>query len=466
MKAFMDEDFILNTDTAKRLYHSYAENMPIIDYHCHIPAEEIAKDITFKNITQLWLGADHYKWRFMRTMGVEEKYITGNASDKEKFLKWATCLGKAIGNPLFAWSHLELKRYFGYDGILCEATAEEVWELCNNVLSSPSMSSKNIIKKSNVDVVCTTDDPVDSLEWHLKIKEDKSFKTQVLPSFRPDNAVEIGKSTYNEYIKQLSAASGIDIIDLNSLKQSLVNRLEHFVNCGCKVTDHGLFYVMYKPCNDSTADSILQKKLSGQAVSYTEELEFKTNILLFLCREYKKRDLVLQLHYGCKRDNNEKMFNRIGANTGFDCISSYTPADELTDFLSALDITDELPKTILYSLNPADNQMIGSIVGCFQNSDAIVKVQQGSAWWFNDNRVEMKKQLISFANLSSLAGFVGMLTDSRSFLSYTRHEYFRRILCNLIGDFVENGEYPDNDKLLSEIISDISYNNAKRYFNF
>ncbi len=466
MKPFMDKDFLLSTETAKTLYHEYAAKAPILDYHCHINPSEIANDRKFENITQVWLGGDHYKWRFMRSCGIDEHYITGDASDKEKFFKWAEVLGKAIGNPLYHWSHLELQRYFGYYGTLNKNTAEEVWNLCNAKLAEPSMSVRNIIKASNVTLICTTDDPVDSLEWHAKIAADESFDVQVLPAWRPDNAMNIEKAGFINYIRQLSSVSGIAITSFSSLKDALINRMDFFASMGCSVSDHGIEYVMYYPADDVTVENIFSKKLRGEFISKEEEFIYKTAFMIFMGREYNRHNWVMQLHYGCKRDNNKLMYKKIGPDTGFDCISNYTPANQLADFLNALAETNELPKTILYSLNPGDNEVIGTILGCFQDSTAVAKIQQGSAWWFNDHKIGMQNQMLSLASLGNLSGFVGMLTDSRSFLSYTRHEYFRRIMCDLIGKLVENGEFPADMETLSEIVTNISYNNAVRYFKF
>ena len=466
MKKFMDEDFLLTSDAAKKLYHDYAENMPIVDYHCHINPQEICEDRKFENITQVWLGGDHYKWRFMRSCGVDERFITGDASDKEKFLKWAEVLGKAIGNPLFHWSHLELQKYFGYHGVLNKNTAEEVWELCNKRLAQPDMTVRNIIKQSNVTLICTTDDPVDSLEWHKKIAEDASFDVKVLPAWRPDKAMNIEKPTYPEYLDQLSTVSGIKVASFADLCKALSNRMDFFASMGCCVSDHALEYVMYAPASAEEIESIFAKRLAGNDVTKEEELKFKTAFMVNVGKEYAKRNWVMQLHYGCKRDNNTPMFNKLGPDTGYDCINNYAPSSEMADFLNALNQSDELPKTIIYSLNPNDNQAIGTILGCFQDSTAVAKIQQGSAWWFNDHKTGMQDQMISLANLGNLSGFVGMLTDSRSFLSYTRHDYFRRILCNLIGNWVENGEFPADYETLEEIVKGICYNNAVNYFGF
>ena len=466
MKTFMDKDFLLSNPTAVKLYHEYAATTPVLDYHCHINPKEIAEDRKFDNITQVWLGGDHYKWRFMRSCGVDEKYITGDASDKEKFLKWAEVLGKAIGNPLYHWSHLELQRYFDFHKPLNKNTAEEAWEVCNKALASDDMSARNIIRRSNVTLLCTTDDPIDDLQYHKAIAEDDTFDVQVLPAWRPDKAMNLEKENYLDYLSQLEKVSGITIKSFKDLKDALIKRMDYFVSMGCTVSDHGLEYVMYQPGTEEQIEKIFAKRLAGQLPSRGEELTFKTEFLLFVCREYAKRNWVLQLHYGVKRDNNVKMFNRLGPDTGYDCIKNETSAAELADFLNALEITGSLPKTIIYSLNPVDNAYIGTILGCFQNSEAVAKIQQGSAWWFNDHKVGMQDQMASLASLGNLSGFVGMLTDSRSFLSYTRHEYFRRILCNYIGTLVENGEFPEDYEILGEIVKDISYYNAVRYFRF
>lgn len=466
MKQFMDKNFLLQTETAQKLYFDYAAVTPVLDYHCHINPQEIYEDRRFDNITQVWLGADHYKWRFMRSCGVDERYITGDASDKEKFLKWAEVLGKAIGNPLFHWSHLELQKYFHYHGVLNKNTAEEVWELCNKRLAEPDMTVRNIIRQSNVTLICTTDDPVDSLEWHKKIAEDDSFSVQVLPAWRPDRAMNIEKDSYPEYLAQLSEVSGVEIATFTDLCKALSIRMDFFDSMGCSVSDHGLAYVMYQPAGDAEVEAIFAKRLGGASLTHMEELQFKTAFMLFAGKEYAKRGWVLQLHYGCKRDNNTAMFDQLGPDTGFDCINSYGPSSELADYLNALNCDGGLPKTIIYSLNPNDNQAIGTILGCFQDSGAVAKIQQGSAWWFNDHKTGMQDQMISLASLGNLSGFVGMLTDSRSFLSYTRHDYFRRILCNLIGNWVENGEFPADYNMLGEIVTDICYNNAVRYFGF
>lgn len=467
MKPFMNEDFLLSTETAKLLYHDYAENMPIVDYHCHINPKEIAEDARFENITRLWLGGDHYKWRLMRANGIGEEYITGNAPDKDKFIKWAETLELAIGNPIYHWSHLELKRYFGYDGLLNSETAEEVWNLCNEKLKDQSLSARGIITKSNVTVLCTTDDPIDSLEYHISLAKDESFKTKVLPAFRPDEAVNIEKPGYLIYLDKLSKVSNIKIDSFSSLCEALKNRMEYFDSVGCKTSDHGLDFVMYYPASNDEVEDIMKRRLDGQMPTEEEILKFKTALLLFLGRENHRLNWVMQLHYGVKRDNNTRMFKAIGPNTGYDCINnSRNSSAQLADFLNALEVTEQLPKVILYSLNPIDNAAIDTVMGCFQNSDAIGKIQHGSAWWFNDNEVGMRDHITTLSSLTLISNFVGMLTDSRSFLSYTRHEYFRRILCDVFGNLVETGRFPKDLRVLKKLVEDISYNNCIRYFGF
>ncbi len=466
MKKFLGSDFLLSTPTAQKLYDEYAATMPILDYHCHINPKEIYEDRQFENITQVWLGGDHYKWRQMRSNGVEEKYITGDASDYEKFIKWAETLQLAIGNPLYHWSHLELKKYFGYEGHLNTSTADEVWNICNAKLQSGASSVRSLIKNSNVTLICTTDDPVDSLEWHVKIAEDETFDVQVLPAWRPDKAMNIEKPDYLTYLATLSEVSNQKITTFTELIEALCIRMDFFTSVGCSVSDHALEYVMYAPATEEEIQAIFAKRLNGTAVSKEEELAFKTAFMVAVGKEYHKRNWVMQLHYGCKRDNNVFRFNQLGPDTGYDCINNYAPSAQMADFLNALITTDELPKTILYSLNPNDNAAIDTIMGCFQDATVVGKIQHGSAWWFNDHKTGMIEQLTSLANLGLLGNFIGMLTDSRSFLSYTRHEYFRRILCELIGGWVENGEYPEDYEVLSKIVKGISYDNAVRYFGF
>lgn len=465
MKKFLDKDFLLETETAKRLFHEYAENMPIIDYHCHLNPKEIYEDIRYNNITEVWLGGDHYKWRQMRSNGVEEKYITGDASDKDKFIKWAETLEMAIGNPLYHWSHLELKKYFGYEGHLSGETAEEVWELCNDKLKNGGLSARKLIEASNVDVICTTDDPADSLEWHKKIKED-DFSVRVLPTWRPDKALHIEKDGFSDYLKTLSEVSGVKITDFDSLIEALKIRMDFFIENGCKVSDHGLEYIMYEAYADNEVNEILKKKLSEKPLSETEERKFKTAFMVAMGKEYAKKNLVMQLHYGVIRDLNKRIFNALGADAGIDAVNNYSSSVETGKYLNALAEENLLPKTIIYPLNSSDFDTVGTVIGCFQDSGAVGKIQHGSGWWFNDHKSGMINQMTSLANLGLLGNFIGMLTDSRSFLSYTRHEYFRRIMCNLIGNLVENGEYPEDEKSLKKIVEGISYKNAKRYFEF
>lgn len=460
----INDGFLLKSDTAKRLYEA-AKDMPIIDYHCHIDPREIYENRRFDNITQVWLGGDHYKWRLMRSNGVTEDEITGDADDYTKFLRFAEMLLKAIGNPMYHWCHLELKRYFGYDGVLNGDTAREVYDLCNKKLRQDGMTVRAIIEKSNVKMIGTTDDPADDLKWHKLLTEDKSFKTAVCPTFRPDKAVNIDKDGFADYIKKLSAAAEIDIKTVSDVKAALEKRLDYFCSLGCRATDHGLDYVVYEPASEETVNEIFKRALRGEKISQLEADRYKTELMLFLGEKIAEMGIVMQLHYGAQRNTNTVMFNKLGADTGFDCISVKNCGEALTGFLNALNVKGKLPKTIIYSLNPNDNELIDTVLGCFQGTEAQGKIQHGSAWWFGDTKSGMEAQLKSLANLSLLGNFVGMLTDSRSFLSYTRHEYFRRILCNLLGEWVENGEYPDDKITLETIVKDISYNNAKKYFN-
>lgn len=460
----INDTFILKNKTAQKLFSEYAKDMPIIDYHCHINPKEIYEDRKFDNITQVWLGGDHYKWRLMRSNGVSEDEITGDADDYTKFLRFAEMLPKAIGNPMYHWCHLELKRYFGYDGILNADTAKDVYELCNSKLKGGDMSVRSIIKKSNVKMIGTTDDPTDDLIWHKKLKEDKSFDVLVVPTFRPDKAVNIDKPGFADYIKKLSEVCKTEITNLDGVKKALSKRLDYFCELGCRATDHGLDYVVYEPATGFAVDGIFQKALGGGHITKHEADMYKTEIMLFLGEKIAEKGIVMQLHYGAQRNTNTKMFEKLGADTGFDCVSVRNCGEALTGFLNALEVKGKLPKTIIYSLNAGDDRMIDTVLGCFQGTEAAGKIQHGSAWWFNDTKSGMEAQIKSLADLSLLGNFVGMLTDSRSFLSYTRHEYFRRILCNIIGEWVENGEYPADFAALKEIIEGISYNNAKKYF--
>lgn len=462
--SFINENFMLKSDTAKLLYEKYAKDMPIIDYHCHISPKEIYEDKRFESITEIWLGGDHYKWRLIRSDGVPESEITGECDPKTKFMRFAAALPKAIGNPMYHWCHLELKRYFGYDGILNEETAEEVYNLCNEKLKEPQMSARGIIAYSNVKMIGTTDDPIDSLEWHIKLAKDKSFKTKVCPSFRPDKAVNIDKPGFKDYILALSKAADMEITSAEDVKTALTKRLEFFFENGCLATDHGLDFMVFTPASDEEVERVFAKAMAGEKLTRQEASEYKTAVLLHLGAEYAKRGIVMQLHYNAQRNTNQRLFEDLGPDTGFDCIAANECATELSAFLDALDKDGCLPKTIIYSLNPNDNEMIDTVIGAFQGTEVPGKIQHGSAWWFSDSKIGMEAQLKSLASLSLLGNFIGMLTDSRSFLSYTRHEYFRRILCNLIGQWVEGGEYPFDEKALGKIVADISYNNAARYF--
>ncbi len=462
MKRFMDADFLLQTDTAKRLYHDVAAKCPIIDYHCHLSPKEIAEDKRFLSITELWLGGDHYKWRLMRSFGVAERFITGDASDREKFRKWAETLSLAIGNPLYHWSHLELKNYFGYDGVLNGETADAVFDLCNEKLRDPAFSARNLILRSDVAALCTTDDPADSLEWHRQIA-DSGFTVKVLPSFRPDKALGIEKADWLSYLDRLSESAGVFVHTFADLCSALETRAAFFDTLGCRVSDHGLAAVPYAPASLETVEAIFAKRLRGEDLDANELAQFKTALLLFLGRTYAKRSWVMQLHFGVIRDNAKRVYRTLGPDVGVDSIGDTVSISDLAAFLNALDETDELPKTILYSLNPNDNAALATVMGCFQR-DVPGKLQLGSAWWFNDHKKGMQTQLIDLAAEGHLATFVGMLTDSRSFLSYARHEYFRRILCDLLGTWVEDGEFPNDEKTLDRIVRGISFDNARRYF--
>ena len=464
MSQFLSKDFLLNTETARKLYFGSAANMPIIDYHCHVDPKEIYEDKRFKNITELWLSGDHYKWRLMRSNGVDEYYITGGADDYEKFCKFAELMPKAIGNPMYHWCHLELKNYFGYEGILNAESAREVWELCEKKLKDENMSVRGIIKQSNVAFIGTTDDPVDSLEYHKLLAADDSFDVRVAPSFRPDKALNIDKTGWKDYIATLSRVAEIEIVDLGSLKRALTARIEYFDSCGCRASDHGLDFMVYATATESEINALITRGLAGETLGSFEAEPLKTELLVHCAKEYKRLGWVMQLHYNCMRNPNSKAFASLGADKGFDCIGPDNGSRKLAALLDRLYREESLPKTIIYSLDASDNAFIDTLIGAFQGTEVAGKIQHGSAWWFNDNKQGMRDQLISLANLSLLGNFVGMLTDSRSFLSYARHEYFRRILCALIGEWVENGEYPDDEATLSRLVKDICYNNAEKYF--
>lgn len=453
----INEKFMLYNKTGEKLFNDFARDMPIIDYHCHLAPELIEKDYKFKDAYDLFLSGDHYKWRQMRSFGIDEEYITGEKSGYEKWLSFAKVMPYLIGNPLYHWTALELKRYFDIDLDLNEDNAMEIWNICNEKLQSDNFSARALINKSNVEIICTTDDPSDNLEAHRKIAEDKSFRTKVLPTFRPDKVIGIDKPWFDEYI----SINKIDTYD--KLIKWLNDRIEYFNNHGCSLADHGLDYVPYEK---GDAKSVFEKKINGKVLTREEIDIFKTLIMKECAERYAKLGWTMQLHIGALRNNNTRMFKLLGADTGFDSINDLCVAEKLSAFLNDLDKDDMLPKTILYTLNPKDNYVLGTMLGNFQRGPVSSKIQFGSGWWFNDNRDGMEEQMKCLANLGVLGKFVGMLTDSRSFVSYPRHEYFRRILCNLIGGWVEKGEYSNDKSALEKIVKGICYSNAKEYFGF
>jgi glucuronate isomerase len=468
MKPFMDDDFLLSNETAIRLYHDFAKDMPIIDYHCHLSPQQIFENTSFSNLTEAWLYGDHYKWRALRANGVDESYITGGegVTDYERFEAWARTVPQTIGNPLYQWSHLELRRYFDVHELINEKNAPVIWEKVNAKLATGQYRARDLIKMSNVEVICTTDDPADSLEYHIAIKGLEDFNVQVLPSFRPDKALEINRATFLEWIGKLGAAASSEVGSYDELLDALAARVKFFDEVGCKVSDHALDYVAYAETTKEDAAAIFAKALNGETVSLEEEKQYKTYTLLFLGRLYAERGWAMQFHINAARNNSSRMFGKLGPDTGFDSINDSAVAYPLAKLLDALDTDDALPKTIVYSLNAKDNDVLGSIIGSFQGGGVPGKIQLGSAWWFNDTKNGMLDQMNALANQGLLSRFVGMLTDSRSFLSYTRHEYFRRLLCNLLGEWVENGEAPADMELLGDMVQNISYRNAKAYFGF
>lgn len=465
MKSFLCPDFLLTTELAKRLYHDVAASLPIIDFHCHLPPKQVADDYRFTNLTDIWLRGDHYKWRAMRSNGVDERFCTGDATDKEKFFAFAQTVPATIGNPIFHWTHLELRRPFGItDIVLNDKNAEQIWNHTNEMLATPEYSARSIMRKMNVEMVGTTDDPIDDLGAHKTVAADSSFNIKMLPSWRPDKALNIHLETFADYMHQLSEVSDTDIASFADVCVALRKRLDHFDAHGCCVADHALDTVAYAEASEKELDILLIKRLSDGDVTSYEAAQFKTAVLVFLGREYKKRGWVQQYHIGALRNNNERMFNILGPDTGFDSINDGLVAEPLAKLLNALDKDDMLPKTILFCLNPRDNEVLATMCGNFQGGGIPGKIQFGSGWWFNDQKDGMERQMTQLAQLGLLSRFVGMLTDSRSFLSYTRHEYFRRILCEMIGRWVANGEAPNDFDLLSKMVADISYNNAKQYF--
>ena len=456
MKTIINDNFLLQGDAAKRLYNDFAKDMPIIDYHCHLNPALIAENYCFKNVGELMLAGDHYKWRAMRSFGIDEKYVTGDADWREKFRAFATMLSFAIGNPLYHWTHLELKRYFGIDEALCAKNADEIYDKCSAKMAQGGFTARELIQNSGVEVVCTTDDPLDTLEHHAKIAAD-GFAVKVLPTYRPDKAVNIHKDTFLPYIAQTGAKT------LAELKVWLTASIDHFHAHGCRLSDHGLDFIPYA---EGDAEEIFAKVMAGGVATAAEVQIYMTDLLCFFAKEYAKRDWCMQIHVGAIRNNNTPMFKKLGPDTGYDSIAETAVAEPLAKLMDALECEDALPKTILYSLNPKDNYTLGTLMGCFQKAPHRSKIQLGSGWWFNDQKDGMEQQLCALGNLGILGAFVGMLTDSRSFISYPRHEYFRRILCNLIGTWVEQGQYPDDADALGAIIRGICYENAKAYFNF
>ena len=462
MKEFLTEDFLLDSPAARTLYFDYAAKMPIYDYHCHIPPESIAADKKFKNLTELWLGGDHYKWRAMRSNGIPERLVTGDAHDYDKFKAWAATVPNCIGNPLYHWTHLELRRYFGITEILNETTADAIWEKCNAQLQRDDYSVKNLIRRSNVRVLATTEDPLDDLEHHRQIWRDPDFAVKVSTAFRPDNAVEIGQPEFVNWVKQLEKLSGLTIGDSYShFLEALEARLNYFHQNGCRIADHALDEVCYRRDTGGEVTAAFKKRMNGGGPLTPEEIEvFRTETLLFFGRQYHQLDRAMQLHIGAMRFNNTRM-RRV---FGFDSIGDRPFAKPLALLLDALDQWDQLPRTILYCLNPSDNEIIGTMIGNFQDGSYPGKIQFGSGWWFNDTEEGITRQLKALADLGLLSRFVGMLTDSRSFISYPRHEYFRRVLCNLIGGWLESGRLPNDLELLGRTVENICYYNAERYF--
>ena len=464
-KTFLNDNFLLETHTAEILFHEYAKGLPIIDYHNHLPPDEIAADKTFPNLAAIWLNGDHYKWRAMRTLGIPERYITGDASDFEKFQKWAETAPYTIRNPLFHWTHLELQRYFGIKDLLSPKSAKDIYEHCSGLLPTPEYSTRNLLRKMNVAVVCSTDDPTDNLQHHRKAKAD-GLEIQMRPAFRPDKAILIEKEEFPRYLEKLGEVAGIEINDFNSLLQALHKRIAFFHDNGCRLSDHGLEQMYAAPFRPEQVDGALKKRLSGQELSPIEIQAFKSAVLFELGCLYAEKGWVQQFHLGALRNNSSRMMRQLGPDTGFDSIGDFNQAASLARFLDRLDSENKLAKTILYNLNPRDNEVMATMIGNFNDGSIRGKMQFGSAWWFLDQQDGMEKQLNALSNMGLLSCFIGMLTDSRSFLSFPRHEYFRRLLCNLIGRDVHNGLLPNDVEWLGEIVKDICYRNAKAYFGF
>jgi glucuronate isomerase len=466
MKAFLDQDFLLQSPTAQTLYHQYAAAMPIIDYHNHLVPQQIADDHQFDNITQAWLYGDHYKWRAMRAHGVDEKYITGNASDEEKFMKWAETVPYTMRNPLYHWTHLELQRYFGVTEVLNSASAKRIYDHCAALLKTPEYSVKNLLLKMNVKVLCTTDDPIDDLGYHKQIKA-SGYAIKVLPTFRPDKAMAVDDTaTFNAYVKSLAQVVGYGIQDLSTYKKAIGERHDYFHACGCRLSDHGLEHIYAEDYTEEQIAKIFGQLISGANVSDHEKWQFKSAMLVYFAHLDHAKGWTQQFHLGALRNNNARLLGSLGPDTGFDSIGDFEQAKPLSKFLNHLDSTNQLAKTILYNLNPGDNELLATMTGNFQDGTIVGKMQFGSGWWFLDQKDGMERQINALSNMGLLSHFVGMLTDSRSFLSFPRHEYFRRILCNLMGQDVENGELPADMEWLGKLVKDISYTNASEFFNF
>ena len=465
MRTIIHDDFILKNETARALYHQSAESLPIIDFHNHLNPQEIYEDRCYDNLAEVWLGGDHYKWRAMRANGVPEELITGDGDPYEKFLAWADTVQNCIGNPLYHWTHLELKRYFGIDDVLTPETAPAIWEKCIALLKTPEYSIRNLLKMQNVEVLCTTDDPIDDLKWHKKLAEE-GFEIQVLPTFRPGRALDIEKDDFADYIAQLGERTDLEIHSLDDVLQALKKCLAYFIEAGCRVTDHSLESDFFLPASYEEADHIYQKRMRGETLSLEETAKYRGFILTELGREYSRNNLVMQFHIGAIRNNSLRMFQHLGADTGFDSLNDFNYAPQLSALLNAMDLTEELPKTVLYYLNPKDADMLAAMAGNYHSNTQNIrgKVQLGSAWWFCDHKRGMERQMNALADTGLISTFIGMLTDSRSFLSFPRHEYFRRILCNLIGSWVEDGEYPADMPYLNTLVQNICYTNAKQYF--
>lgn len=467
MKPFLDENFLLKSDTARSLFRNHAKEMPIIDYHCHINPQDIADDRKFKNITEIWLQGDHYKWRVMRSNGIPERLITGDGSDYEKFYTWAKTIPNTLGNPLYHWSHLELKRYFEIDEPLSEESAAVTYETCNEMLSQDDMSVRGIIKKSNVQVICSTDDPCDDLGAHEIIASDPDCTFSVLPGFRPDNLVNIHKDQFASYIRKLSDLCRIPISKMEDLRKAIALRVAYFDDHGCVLSDQALDPCLFQESTEDELDEILCKALNSKPITMQEKAAFQTAILTTLAEEYSEKGWVMQIHFGGIRDVVSRMFHLLGKDTGYDAIDDSPNAINLAHLLDKFDSLGVLPKMVIYPLNSTLNTVVATIAGCFHTNGGFPsKIQFGSAWWFNDHKLGIEKQLSDLSSIGLLGSFIGMLTDSRSFLSYTRHEYFRRILCNFIGQIVEDGEYPYTPKFLGDMVENISYFNALRFFGF